>query len=76
MLIQEHFLYWNIFTRTSLSCSKFPFDAKLMGKPKVPWALCSLSGVYRSGCVRAAVGFAFCWSVRSGQYHASGYKQT
>ena len=52
--------YWNTFTRTSLSCSNFLIEAKLMGESKLPWALCALSAVYVSGCVRAAAGFAFC----------------
>ena len=59
------FWYWNTLTRTSLSCSKFPSDAKLRGESKVAWALCALAARYVPGCVRAAAGFAFCWSVRS-----------
>ena len=52
--------YWNRFTRTSLSCSIFPIEAKLMGEKKLAWALCALSAVYASGCVRAIAEFAFC----------------
>ena len=63
--------HWNTFNRTSLSCLKFPIDAELLGKSKVPWTLCAHSAVYGSGCFDAAAGFAFVDQSELGQYHIS-----
>ena len=73
--IKSPFWYWNIFTRTSLSCSKFPIDAKIMGESKVPWLCVHLQLCMCQVVFAQLLGSLFLDQSEVDQYHASDYKQ-